>query len=41
MMNAILGFTDALLAGVDGPLNRAQTESLGWVQLVAGATCSG
>jgi signal transduction histidine kinase len=31
-MNAILGFTDALLAGVDGPLNVAQTESLGWVQ---------
>jgi signal transduction histidine kinase len=31
-MNAILGFTDALLAGVDGPLNTAQTESLGWVQ---------
>ena len=31
-MNAILGFTDALLAGVDGPLNKAQTESLGWVQ---------
>ena len=31
-MNAILGFTDALLAGVDGPLNEAQTESLGWVQ---------
>jgi signal transduction histidine kinase len=31
-MNAILGFTDALLAGVDGPLNPAQTESLGWVQ---------
>jgi len=31
-MNAILGFTDALLAGVDGPLNDAQTESLGWVQ---------
>jgi CheY-like chemotaxis protein len=31
-MNAILGFTDALLAGVDGPLNDDQTESLGWVQ---------
>ncbi|WP_331500359.1 ATP-binding protein [Nocardioides sp.] len=31
-MNAILGFTDALLAGVDGPLNDAQKESLGWVQ---------
>jgi len=31
-MNAILGFTDALLAGVDGPLNQDQTESLGWVQ---------
>ena len=31
-MNAILGFTDALLAGVDGPLNPEQTESLGWVQ---------
>jgi signal transduction histidine kinase len=31
-MNAILGFTDALLAGVDGPLNVEQTESLGWVQ---------
>ena len=31
-MNAILGFTDALLAGVDGPLNEEQTASLGWVQ---------
>jgi signal transduction histidine kinase len=31
-MNAILGFTDAVLAGVDGPLNPAQQESLGWVQ---------
>jgi len=31
-MNAILGFTDALLAGVDGPLNDEQTASLGWVQ---------
>jgi signal transduction histidine kinase len=31
-MNAILGFTDALLAGVDGPLNDEQKESLGWVQ---------
>ena len=31
-MNAILGFTDALLAGVDGPLNPDQTESLVWVQ---------
>jgi signal transduction histidine kinase len=31
-MNAILGFTDALLAGVDGPLNDDQKESLGWVQ---------
>ncbi|HSS68485.1 MAG TPA: ATP-binding protein [Nocardioidaceae bacterium] len=31
-MNAILGFTDAVLAGVDGPLNDAQKESLGWVQ---------
>jgi signal transduction histidine kinase/CheY-like chemotaxis protein len=31
-MNAILGFTDALLAGVDGPLSDAQKESLGWVQ---------
>jgi signal transduction histidine kinase len=31
-MNAILGFTDALLAGVDGPLNQEQKESLGWVQ---------
>jgi signal transduction histidine kinase len=31
-MNAILGFTDALLAGVDGPLNEDQKESLGWVQ---------
>jgi signal transduction histidine kinase/CheY-like chemotaxis protein len=31
-MNAILGFTDAVLAGVDGPLNSAQKESLGWVQ---------
>jgi signal transduction histidine kinase len=31
-MNAILGFTDALLAGVDGPLNEEQQTSLGWVQ---------
>ncbi|HSM37877.1 MAG TPA: ATP-binding protein [Candidatus Limnocylindrales bacterium] len=31
-MNAILGFTDALLAGVDGPLNEEQQASLGWVQ---------
>jgi len=31
-MNAILGFTDALLAGVDGPLNPEQQTSLGWVQ---------
>ena len=31
-MTAILGFTDALLAGVDGPLNEEQQESLGWVQ---------
>ena len=31
-MNAILGFTDALLGGVDGPLNPDQTASLGWVQ---------
>ena len=31
-MNAILGFTDALLAGVDGPLNVEQKASLGWVQ---------
>jgi signal transduction histidine kinase len=31
-MNAILGFTDALIAGVDGPLNEEQTKSLGWVQ---------
>ncbi len=31
-MNAILGFTDALLAGVDGPLNEEQRTSLGWVQ---------
>jgi signal transduction histidine kinase/CheY-like chemotaxis protein len=31
-MNAILGFTDALLSGVDGPLNDEQRQSLGWVQ---------
>jgi signal transduction histidine kinase len=31
-MNAILGFTDALIAGVDGPLNEEQKASLGWVQ---------
>jgi signal transduction histidine kinase/CheY-like chemotaxis protein len=31
-MNAILGFTDALLGGVDGPLNDEQKASLGWVQ---------
>jgi signal transduction histidine kinase len=31
-MTSILGFTDALLAGVDGPLNEEQRESLRWVQ---------
>jgi signal transduction histidine kinase/CheY-like chemotaxis protein len=31
-MTAILGFTDALLAGVDGPLNSDQETSLRWVQ---------
>jgi signal transduction histidine kinase/CheY-like chemotaxis protein len=31
-MNAILGFTDALLGGVDGKLNSDQRTSLGWVQ---------
>jgi signal transduction histidine kinase len=31
-MTAILGFTDALLAGVDGPLNDEQRTSLEWVQ---------
>jgi signal transduction histidine kinase len=31
-MTAILGFTDALLAGVDGPLNADQETSLRWVQ---------
>ncbi|HEX5097631.1 MAG TPA: ATP-binding protein [Acidimicrobiia bacterium] len=31
-MTAILGFTDALLAGVDGPLNSEQETSLRWVQ---------
>ncbi|MGA9343563.1 MAG: ATP-binding protein [Nocardioidaceae bacterium] len=31
-MNAILGFTDALLADVDGPLNPDQRTSLEWVQ---------
>ena len=31
-MNAILGFTDAILAGVDGPLNDEQRVSLEWVQ---------
>jgi signal transduction histidine kinase/CheY-like chemotaxis protein len=31
-MTAILGFTDALLAGVDGPLNPEQDASLRWVQ---------
>ena len=31
-MNAILGFTEALLAGIDGPLNDEQKASLGWVQ---------
>jgi signal transduction histidine kinase len=30
-MTAILGFTDALLAGVDGPLNDEQRTSLQWV----------
>ena len=31
-MTAILGFTDAVLAGVDGPLNPEQETSLRWVQ---------
>jgi signal transduction histidine kinase len=31
-LNAILGFTDALLGGIDGPLNDDQRVSLGWVQ---------
>ena len=31
-MTAILGFTDALLAGIDGPLNLEQETSLRWVQ---------
>jgi signal transduction histidine kinase/CheY-like chemotaxis protein len=31
-MNAILGFTEALLAGVDGALNAEQRGSLTWVQ---------
>jgi signal transduction histidine kinase len=31
-MTSILGFTDALLAGVDGPLNEEQKASLRWVQ---------
>ena len=31
-MTAILGFTDTLLAGVDGPLNPEQEASLRWVQ---------
>ena len=31
-MTAILGFTDAVLAGVDGPLNPDQETSLRWVQ---------
>ena len=31
-MTAILGFTDAVLAGVDGPLNPDQEASLRWVQ---------
>jgi CheY-like chemotaxis protein/anti-sigma regulatory factor (Ser/Thr protein kinase) len=31
-MTAILGFTDALLPGVDGPLNAEQETSLRWVQ---------
>jgi signal transduction histidine kinase/CheY-like chemotaxis protein len=31
-MTAILGFTDALLAGVDGPLSPEQEASLRWVQ---------
>ena len=31
-MTSILGFTDAVLAGVDGPLNPDQEESLRWVQ---------
>jgi signal transduction histidine kinase len=31
-MTSILGFTDAVLAGVDGPLNPDQETSLRWVQ---------
>ena len=31
-MTSILGFTDAVLAGVDGPLNPDQEASLRWVQ---------
>jgi CheY-like chemotaxis protein/anti-sigma regulatory factor (Ser/Thr protein kinase) len=31
-LNAIIGFTDALLAGVDGPMNDEQRASLTWVQ---------
>ena len=31
-MTSILGFTDAVLAGVDGPLNPEQEASLRWVQ---------
>jgi signal transduction histidine kinase/ActR/RegA family two-component response regulator len=31
-LNAIIGFTDALLVGVDGPLNDEQRASLSWVQ---------
>jgi hypothetical protein len=31
-LNAIIGFTDALLGGVDGPLNDDQRASLTWVQ---------
>jgi signal transduction histidine kinase len=31
-LNAILGFTEALLSGVDGPLNEEQRTSLEWVR---------
>jgi signal transduction histidine kinase len=31
-MNAVLGFTEALLAGVDGPINDEQRRSLEWVR---------
>ena len=31
-LNSVLGFTGALLAGVDGPLNQEQKASLGWVE---------